>query len=53
MSGALVSSVRMATRLGRMYRIGEREAGLVLPSVTSVLSVLDKPGLVPWAVRAT
>lgn len=35
-----------------MYRIGDGSSA-IFPSVTSVLGVLDKPGLVPWAVRAT
>lgn len=35
--------------MGRTYQVGDKE----LPSVTTILNILDKPALVPWAAKMT
>ena len=48
MSGKLKTLLRRFL-MGRTYQIGEKE----LPSVTTILSILDKPALMPWAAKTT
>lgn len=53
-----MSASRVSTRFGRMYKVGAAAAGAkagsgYFPSVTAVLGMIDKPGLIPWAIRLT
>lgn len=54
MSG--IATARVGTRLGRMYKVGGATpdaVGRMFPSVTSVLDMINKPGLIPWAVKTS
>lgn len=55
-AAAAATVTRLAARAsaaGRLYKVSQGGSVEVYPSVTSVLSILDKAALVPWAVRTS